>query len=119
MNGTSANGLFMSPANAELDSFDADYTPDLDYLDGDANFDFENADLGGDMIGSLPGGSFDSSEYHEKRKLSDEQDFDEEGDPKRQETQDGERGGKKPGRKPLTNEPTTVSLHCAAYPNKS
>ncbi len=96
-------GLFMSPQQAELDQFGGDYTPDLDYLDGDG-FDFENADLGGEMIGALPGGHGD---LHEKRKNTDE-DEDDAGDSKRQETQEGEKGAKKPGRKPLTSEPTTV-----------
>ena len=95
------DGLFMSPQEAGFDSFGADYTPELDYLDGDS-FDFENADLGGEMIGALPG------EQHEKRKNSDVDDAGEEGNAKRQETQDGEKGAKKPGRKPLTSEPTTV-----------
>ncbi|KAK5110020.1 hypothetical protein LTR62_006387 [Meristemomyces frigidus] len=96
----SASTLFMSPADAELDNFNEDYTPDLDYLDGDESFDFDNADLGGEMIGALPG----SGELHDKRKNPDEQDGSDEADPKRQE---GEKGAKKPGRKPLTNEPTT------------
>ncbi|KAK5163877.1 DNA-binding transcription factor yap1 [Saxophila tyrrhenica] len=100
MTNTNGNGLYMSPQQAELDSFNADYTPDLDYLDGD-NFDFEDADLGGEMIGALP------SELHEKRKMSEDDGDEEEGDAKRQETQEGEKSAKKPGRKPLTNEPTT------------
>lgn len=105
MNSVSDDGLFMSPAQAHLDNIGNDFTPDLDYLDND--FDFENADLGGEMIGSLPGG-VDSNgvEQHEKRKNPDEDDDEEEGDAKRQE---GEKGSKKPGRKPLTSEPTTVS----------
>jgi hypothetical protein len=105
MTDPAAEGLFMSPQEAELDQFNGDYTPDLDYLDGD-NFDFENADLGGEMIGALPGDRFD---LHDKRKNPDEDDDDEDGDAKRQDTQDGEKGAKKPGRKPLTSEPTTVS----------
>lgn len=101
MNDSTGNGLYVSPALTERDNFNADYTPDLDYLDGD-NFDFEDADLGGEMIGALPG------EHHEKRKMSEDDFDDEEGDAKRQETQEGEKSAKKPGRKPLTNEPTTV-----------
>ena len=98
--------MFMSPAQAEFDNFGIEYTPELEYLDDD-NFDFENADLGGEMIGAMPGG--DEPGYgHEKRKMSEDYDDDEEGDAKRQETQDGEKGAKKPGRKPLTSEPTTV-----------
>lgn len=109
MNGASGNALFMSPQDAELENFEGDYTPDLDFLDGEANFDFDNADLGGDMIGSLPGSGEYGTEQHEKRKNPDGDDFDD-GDVKRQETQKGERGAKKPGRKPLTSEPTTVCV---------
>ena len=103
MNGDSANGLYFSPQDAALDNLSGDFTPDLDYFDGD-NFDFDNADLGGEMIGALPGG-----EGNEKRKSPDERDEFDETEPKRQETLDGEKGSKKPGRKPLTSEPTTVS----------
>lgn len=92
----------MSPQDATLDNLD-DYTPDLDYLDGDG-FDFENADLGGEMIGALPG------DGHDKRKSPDDSAGDPEGDAKRQETQEGEKTAKKPGRKPLTSEPTTVCV---------
>ena len=64
------------------------------------------------MIGSLPGsgGNANGDLSNEKRKSPDENDASEEGDAKRQETQDGEKGAKKPGRKPLTSEPTTVCL---------
>lgn len=113
MSASNTGALFMSPQNADLDGFD--YTPELDYLDNE-NFDFENADLGGDMIGAMPGGGADMSEGpitngegHEKRKSPDENEDSEFGDAKRQETQEGEKAAKKPGRKPLTSEPTTVS----------
>ena len=110
MSGINGNALFMSPQDAELDNFNGDFTPDLDYLDGDTSFDFENADLGGELIGALPTGQTKGgTEGHEKRKSRDENGSSEEGDAKRQETQEGEKGAKKPGRKPLTNEPTTVS----------
>jgi len=98
--------MFQSPANMDLGG---DFTPELDYLDGDTSFDFDNADLGGEMIGALP-----EPGQHDKRKSPDENESPEEGDLKRQETQEGEKGAKKPGRKPLTNEPTTVSLRCLA-----
>lgn len=107
MNG---NALYTSPPqNGDLDGYD--YTPDLDYLDGDNGFDFDNADLGGDLIGALPGEN--GVEQHEKRKSPDEAGTpEEEGDAKRQETLDGDKGqAKRPGRKPLTSEPTTVSLY--------
>lgn len=105
----SGSAVFQSPAN--MDGFNPDFTPDLDYLDGDGSFDFDNADLGGEMIGGLPGLDADGTpEQHDKRKNSDEDGSPEEGDAKRQEIGDGEKGSKKPGRKPLTNEPTTVSM---------
>lgn len=100
---TAMSTMFQSPAN--MDGFNGDFTPDIDYLDGDNSFDFDNADLGGEMIGALPG----HGEQHDKRSHPGDEDDDdelEEGDAKRQE---GEKGAKKPGRKPLTNEPTTVS----------
>lgn len=114
MSAVNGNALFMSPQNAELDNFDVDldYTPDMDYLDGDSGFDFENADLGGEMIGALRGRSDGTVDGHEKRKSPDEAGESEEGDAKRQETQEGEKSGaKKPGRKPLTSEPTTVGVY--------
>ena len=94
-----------------MDNFNPDFTPDLDYLDGEGSFDFDNADLGGEMIGGLPALDADGNpEQHEKRKNTDEDGSAEEGDAKRQEVGEGEKGSKKPGRKPLTNEPTTVSI---------
>ena len=108
MTGADGNGVFISPTEAEFDNF-GDYTPELDYLDD--GFDFENADLGGEMIGALPVAG-DSTEdltgTHEKRKNPDGTASG--GDAKRQETENGEKGAKKPGRKPLTSEPTTVCL---------
>ncbi|TKA83027.1 hypothetical protein B0A55_00837 [Friedmanniomyces simplex] len=108
----SNSSLFMSPQDAELDNLNGDYTPELDYLDGDNSFDFDNADLGGEMIGALPRSNSEQTEDdvnghadgHEKRKSLDDKDEDDEADPKRHE---GEKGAKKPGRKPLTSEPTT------------
>lgn len=105
MNGTiHDSALYISPQQATFDDFNDSYSPDLDFADGDG-FDFDNADLGGEMIGSLPGSSGD---LHEKRKNSDELGEDDKGDAKRQETQEGEKVAKKPGRKPLMSEPTTV-----------
>ncbi|KAF2716841.1 PAP1-domain-containing protein [Polychaeton citri CBS 116435] len=97
-----SDSLFQSP-EGELN---LDNTPDLDF---DDSFDFDNADLGGEMIGSLPGGAqtTGSSDHAEKRKSRDEGSVTEGGDSKRQETEEGEKAAKKPGRKPLTTEPTT------------
>ena len=119
MNAVNGNTLFMSPNNGDLDNFE--YTPELDYLDVNDNFDFENADLGGDMIGALPGSGagneVENGDGHEKRKSPDDNNDEEGGDAKRQETKEGEKGAKKPGRKPLTNEPTTVSVHPEVFVN--
>ncbi|XP_014554126.1 hypothetical protein COCVIDRAFT_105819 [Bipolaris victoriae FI3] len=77
-------------------------SPFIDYLDGDNGFDFENAD--GDMIGALPGDT--PGDSSEKRKSpGDEEAEDDEGGGKRREGEDKQ--AKKPGRKPLTSEPTT------------
>jgi AP-1-like factor len=90
-----------APANNFNNSMDE--SPFVDYLDGDNSFDFDNAD--GDMIGSLPGDT--PGDSSEKRKSpGDEGDDDDEGGGKRREGEDKQ--AKKPGRKPLTSEPTTV-----------
>ncbi|KAL1306179.1 hypothetical protein AAFC00_004281 [Neodothiora populina] len=94
-------------------NFDFDDTsPYLDYLDGDTSLNFDSNDLGGeDMFGSVPAPQTDSSESDkgdrsDKRKSPDEaDDDDDDGDAKRREGDD--KSAKKPGRKPLTSEPTT------------
>ena len=63
-----------------------------------------------DAPGSGAGTDVENGEGHEKRKNPDDHNVEEGGDAKRQETKDGEKGAKKPGRKPLTSEPTTVSV---------
>jgi AP-1-like factor len=89
-----------APANNFNNSMDE--SPFVDYLDGDNSFDFDNAD--GDMIGSLPGDT--PGDSSEKRKSpGDGDDDDDEGGGKRREGEDKQ--AKKPGRKPLTSEPTT------------
>ncbi len=82
-------------------------SPFVGLLDGDGNLDFDNAH-GDLMIGSLPGDS--PNDLHEKRKNSadDDEDGEDEGGGKRREGEDKQ--AKKPGRKPLTSEPTTVSF---------
>ncbi|CAI6313124.1 unnamed protein product [Periconia digitata] len=80
-------------------------SPFVDYLDGD-NFDFDNADDADLMIGALPGDSPEKSdETSEKRKSPDDDVEDPDGGGKRREGEDKQ--AKKPGRKPLTSEPTT------------
>ncbi len=78
---------------------------DLD-ADGDDQFDF---DSNGRFIGDYPGEGSQggSNDLHEKRKSIDGNEDDDEGGGKRRESEGGT--GKKPGRKPLTAEPTSVS----------
>lgn len=108
-------------------SFQESPIVEYDYnFDGDNSYDFAFADDSQTkMIGDLPGsnsngsGSRSASRFgsdkggsdtndNEKRSHPDDEDEDDEGSAKRQET--GEKVAKKPGRKPLTTEPTSVSL---------
>ncbi|KAH7083017.1 transcription factor PAP1-domain-containing protein [Paraphoma chrysanthemicola] len=97
-----------TPANA-FSSIGMEESPFVDYLDGDNSFDFDNAD-DDLMIGSLPGGS-PNGDSNEKRKSPDDDADDDEGGGKRREGEDKQ--AKKPGRKPLTSEPTTVAAQRA------
>ena len=96
-----------TPANA-FSNFGVEESPFIDYLDGDTTLNFDGDDNGARMIGSLPGDS-PEGDSSEKRKSPDEDDDEEEeGGGKRREG--GDKQAKKPGRKPLTSEPTTVRL---------
>ena len=112
----------MSPASfggspsqkTDLNAFDTSPFLDYDYdINGDSSFDFSFADgSNAKMIGDLPGsaGSDKSGSENndtEKRSHPEDENEDDGGDAKRQET--GEKVSKKPGRKPLTTEPTSVS----------
>jgi len=93
-----------TPANA-FSNFGVEESPFIDYLDGDTTLNFDGDDNGARMIGSLPGDS-PEGDSSEKRKSPDEDDDEEEeGGGKRREGDDKQ--AKKPGRKPLTSEPTT------------
>ncbi|PVH99525.1 PAP1-domain-containing protein [Periconia macrospinosa] len=93
------NATFNNNSNAVEES------PFVDYLDGE-NFDFDNADDADLMIGALPGDSpVQGEETAEKRKSPDDDAEDPDGGGKRREGEDKQ--AKKPGRKPLTSEPTT------------
>lgn len=96
---------------------------DYDFAAGDAGYDFTFADDSqGKMIGDLPGSnSSDGSPANaestkagsdnndnEKRSHPDDDNEEDEASAKRQET--GDKAPKKPGRKPLTTEPTSVRL---------
>lgn len=91
-------------------------SPYLDFLDNndpnyDGNFDFDLPETDGQMIGAMPGSEDGSQDIHDKRKMSEDDDDDDEeheNGAKRQETGEG-KTAKKPGRKPLTSEPTSVS----------
>jgi len=127
-NGSPANnGLTVSPSTFDTSPAQPHGLPhvldnsplldyDYDYSNADSSFDFsfDNGNDGGKMIGDLPGApSSDRSESTsdqdspDKRSHPDD-DEDEENGAKRRE---GHKVSKKPGRKPLTTEPTSVSLH--------
>jgi AP-1-like factor len=112
---SSANGLSESPLQAPgsgtLNGFEESPFIDYDYdFDGDGSFDFDfRNDSQGQMIGNLPGTSSDgdAADTHDKRSHPDDDGEEEEGGGKRREGED--KSSKKPGRKPLTSEPTSVS----------
>ena len=85
-----------------------DESPFVDPLGFDNSFDFDNADNSDLMIGALPGDSpnQDNDDSPEKRKSPEDDVEDPDGGGKRREPDDKQ--AKKPGRKPLTSEPTTV-----------
>lgn len=94
-----------TPPSGELDGLGNDISPLLEFDLEDGSFDWDNSG----MIGDLPDTSNgDDTDHHDKRKKSTDEDEGEEGTGKRRE---GEEKGsaRKPGRKPLTGEPTTVS----------
>lgn len=101
-----------TPGSGTLGSFnDSPFVDDYYDFDIDGQFDFDasNDALEGQMIGKLPGtSSSDGDEIlHDKRGHPEDEDEDEEGGGKRREGD--EKSSKKPGRKPLTSEPTSVS----------
>lgn len=81
-----------------------------DFVDSGTTFDVDFPSNGDDFVDGFPKFSPDSGldgEIHEKRKsMEDDEEDDEEGDYKRREGDD--KIAKKPGRKPLMSEPTTV-----------
>ncbi len=86
---------------------------DYDYeFEADGSFDYGDFsnDSHGQMIGNLPGTSSSDggdNDNHDKRSHPDDEGEEEEGGGKRREGD--EKTSKKPGRKPLTSEPTSVS----------
>lgn len=105
-----------APGSGRLDY--NDNSPFLDLpLDGEGDDSF-NFDESTQMFGDLPeeddddeNGITSTDHLHDKRKsMGDVEDDDDEGGGKRREGEDKQ--AKKPGRKPLTNEPTSASRHC-------
>ena len=99
-----------TPGSGTFGSIGMDDSPFIDYLEPDANFDLEPID-DDDMIGALPGGPSTTEpdgDLHEKRKSIGDNEDEEDGGGKRREGDD--KMAKKPGRKPLTSEPTTVRI---------
>jgi len=94
-------------------------SPFMDFLDNQENnldFDIDGAD--GTMIDDLADDGYDDEvEHHDKRKTpEDGKEDDDDEDPKRHEPD--EKVAKKPGRKPLTTEPTSVSLMSLVIPRQ-
>lgn len=90
-----------APGSGHL-GFGSDESPFLDF-DPEAEFDIQGTDQ---LIGDLP--DFDEHELGDKRKSFDGNDQDLSNGKKRRESEDKDKSAKKPGRKPLTSEPTTV-----------
>ena len=84
--------------------FGTDESPFLDF-DPDVDFDFQGTDQ---LIGDLP--EFENHESGDKRKSFDGDEDDSNNGKKRRESDDKDKSAKKPGRKPLTSEPTTVRI---------
>jgi AP-1-like transcription factor len=108
--------LFLSnQVDPSLGTFDMTSLDDqqfLDYLDSNrASVDYDLDQADGFVDDSADPVSFDGGDgdLHDKRKSMEDDDEDEdELEPKRREGE--EKTAKKPGRKPLTSEPTTVSI---------
>lgn len=106
------NDQYVSPPQQtlgynELSSVGLDDNSFLDFDLEDGSFDWDND--GDQLMGAIPGTSLnnDEGELHDKRKNPDDEKDEEGGGGKRREGDD--KSSKKPGRKPLTSEPTTVS----------
>lgn len=106
--GSFTESPLQAPGSGTLNGFDDSPFIDYDYefdADGSFDYDFSN-DSQGQMIGKLPGSSSDGdADVHDKRSHPDDDGDEEEGGGKRREGD--EKTTKKPGRKPLTSEPTS------------
>jgi AP-1-like factor len=109
--GSFSESPVQAPGSGTSNGFEDSPFIDYDYeFDADGGFDYDFAnDSQGQMIGNLPGSSSDGdADTHDKRSHPDDDGDDEEGGGKRREGD--EKSSKKPGRKPLTSEPTSVSI---------
>ncbi len=108
--GSLTESPLQAPGSGTLNGFDESPFIDYDYefeADGSFDYDFSNSSQG-QMIGKLPGTSSDGdADSRDKRSHPEDNDEDEVGGGKRREGD--EKTSKKPGRKPLTSEPTSVS----------
>ena len=107
----SPSAFFDSPGHDASGSgqmgFAGESPPFLDF-DPDAEFDFQGAEQ---LIGELPDATIsEEPESGEKRKSIDGDDEDVESGKKRRESEDKDKVVKRPGRKPLTSEPTSVCM---------
>lgn len=98
-------------SQAHLNAFGGFGEDESPFLDFDPNVDLEfpgSADLIGDLPGTAPGQDYDIGEKRKSMDGNAEAEGEETGKKRR------ESEAKKPGRKPLTSEPTTVCipLHC-------
>jgi len=100
--------LQQAPGSGTLNGFEPSPFLDYDYDFGaEGEFDYSFANDSSQMIGALPGTSSDGeNDLHDKRSHPDDDDDNDEGGGKRREGD--EKQSKKPGRKPLTSEPTSV-----------
>lgn len=106
----SGSPVQQTPGSGTLGGFnDSPFIDDYYDFDADGQFDFDSGNdaLQGQMIGKMPGtSSSDGDEsVRDKRGHPGDEDEDEEGGGKRREGED--KASKKPGRKPLTSEPTS------------
>ena len=114
------NSPLQAPGSGAMPPLDnspfIDYDYEFDNTAGDfGDFDFTTMPQG-QMIGNLPGTSSDGGDVqtHDKRGLSEDDIEEDEHDGKRREGD--EKGARKPGRKPLTSEPTSVGA--PEYPER-
>jgi len=119
--GSLTESPLQAPGSGTLSGFEESPFIDYDYefdVDGSFDYDFSNESQG-QMIGKLPGTSSDGdADNHDKRSHPEDDGDEEEGGGKRREGD--EKSSKKPGRKPLTSEPTSVSglIEIISYRNR-